>query len=306
MNANLSILHIWTEDNLRLQGIHYEPEEKNDCVLFIHGMSGNFIENYFAHVLGEVLARSNVGFVYSHNRGYNHINDIATKELKEDGGYKTVRVGATYERFVDCIYDIDGWLKKSRRLGYKRIVLLGHSLGCNKTIYYFSEKKPKDVIGVVFASPPDMVGLFEKPECQPNHGELLKEAKKNVKESKPRKILSGMVWDWYRLSSQTYIDLSERDGAIDNLPILRNPKRFSELATISVPILGIMGENDDIAIRTLEEDLDLIASKAVNCPSFTKRFVFGGNHNYERQEKQFSKIVLEWLKDLVKVKFPNG
>lgn len=53
---------------------------------------------------------------------------------------------------------------------------------------------------------------------------------------------------------------------------MRNPREFSQLAAVDVPILGIMGENDDIAIRTLEEDLDLIASKAVGAPSFTRWF----------------------------------
>ena len=299
MKPQLEILHIWTSDNLRLQGVHYKAEIKDTCVLFIHGMSGNFIENYFAHILGKTLAENGIGFIYAHNRGYGHINDIVTKEIKEDSGYKTVRIGAMYERFSECIYDIDGWLKKCRVLGYKKIVLLGHSLGCNKTVHYFSKKRQKNVIGIILASPPDIVGLFEKPEYQANHKELFEEAKRNIKEGKPRKIVSGIVWDWYQLSSQTYVDLSERNGLADNLPVLRNPKEFSELASINVPILGIMGEHDDIAIRTLKDDLDLIASKAINCPSFTKRFVKGANHNYERQEKDFAKIVLKWIMEVL-------
>lgn len=161
-------------------------------------------------------------------------------------------------------------MSEVRSLGYKKIVLLGHSLWTNKTIHYFSEKKPSDVVGVVLASPPDMVGLFEKPEYQPNHKELRDEAKRNVAEGNPRKLVSGLLWDWYTLSSQTYLDLSQQGGPVDNLPVMRNPEKFSELAQINVPILGVMGEKDDIAIRTLEEDLELIKEKAIACPSFTK------------------------------------
>lgn len=142
MLATQELLYIWTEDDLRLQGVHYIPSEKGDlCVLVVHGMSGNILENYWAHVLGEKLAKSGIGCVYGHNRGYNHINDIVTKERLEGGGYKTRRIGATYERFEECVFDIDVWLKECRSLGYKRLVLLGHSLGCNKTVYYFSKKK---------------------------------------------------------------------------------------------------------------------------------------------------------------------
>ena len=288
----MNTLYIWTEDELRLQGVHYEPQSKDVCVLVVHGMSGNIIENYFCDVLGKTLSKSGVGCIYGHNRGYNHINDI----LKKDG--KTVRMGAMYERFDECVFDIEAWVSEVRKLGYKKIVLLGHSLGCNKTIRYFNKNKPEGVTGVVLASPPDMVGLFEKPEYQPNHHELLEEARKNVTEGNPLKLVSGIVWDWYTLSSQTYLDLSEQDGPADNLPVMKNPDTFPELASINVPLLGIMGEKDDIAIHTLEEDLDLIEKKATECPTFTKKFIKDGTHTYDGQENQFSQAVLDWVKQL--------
>ena len=297
MSFAINILYIWTSDNLRLQGIHYIPEEKDICVLLIHGMSGNFIENYFGSVLGETLATDGIGFIYSHNRGYNHINDIATKEIKEDDGYKTIRIGAVYERFLKSVNDIEAWLNECQKFGYKRIILLGHSLGCNKTIHYYHKQNPKSVIGIILASPPDMVGLAKLPKYQLNYKELLKEAKRNVAEGNPRKLLSSLLWDWYQLSSQTFLDLFEENGPADNLPILKNPEKFPELATINVPILGIMGENDDIAIKTLHEDLGLIASKAINCPSFTKKFIKDANHTYDRQEKQFANIIKAWIKE---------
>lgn len=295
---NLNILYIWTKDSLRLEGVHYEPGRKDICVLVIHGMSGNFIENKWADVTGKKLGENGTGFVYAHNRGYGHINDIATKEIKEDGGYKTIRAGAAYERFTDCVYDIDAWVKEVRELGYKKIILLGHSLGCNKVIYYLHRNKQKDIVGIILASPPDMVALVKKPGYQLNYGELLKEAKENLKKGEPRKLLSGLIWDWFILSSQTFLDLFEEGGAADNLPVLRNPEEFSELASIDVPILAIMGEHDDIAVRTLKEDLDLIESKATSCPVFTKQFIKGGNHNYERQEKSFANTILQWITNL--------
>lgn len=309
MNIGSNLLYIWTKDNLRLPGVHYLPQTGsiNTCLLFIHGMSGNILENYFAHVLGNILANNGMGMIYGHNRGYNHINDILKKKTgiiskrnDTESIYTTERYGAIYERFNDCILDIDAWLEECRKLGYKKIILLGHSLGANKVIHYFSQKQPKDVEGVILASPPDMVGLFEKSEYQPNHQKLQEEARKNIKEGNPRKIVSEMIWDWYNLSSQTYLDLSEQEGPADNLPILRNPKKFEELATINVPILGIMGEYDDIVIRSLKKDLELIASKTVNSPVFTKKFIKGANHVYDTKEEDFAEVILEWVKSLVK------
>ena len=52
--------------------------------------------------------------------------------VREDGSI--CRCGTRYEIFEESIYDIDGAVDKAINLGYKRIVLLGHSYGCNKII----------------------------------------------------------------------------------------------------------------------------------------------------------------------------
>jgi len=291
----MDFCYVRTSDDLKLQGVQYEPEAKDVCVLFVHGMSGNMIENYFADLLGQRLAQSGIGFLYGHNRGYNHINDIATSKLKDKGGYETKRLGATYEIFTDCLLDIDAWIEEVRKLGYRRVVLMGHSLGCNKTIYYFSQKKPDNVVGVILASPPDMIGLVQKPEYQPNSSQLYQEAKENVAKGQPRELLSSMIWDWYNLSSQTFLSLFSENTEIDNLPILRKPDEFPQLASINVPILGFMGEYDDIVIRTLEEDMDLIESRATRCPAFAKKYVPKASHTYDGAEERVSEIVLDWL-----------
>jgi predicted alpha/beta-fold hydrolase len=153
----IHILNIWTQDNLRLQGIHYELGKKNTCVLLIHGMSGNFIENYFGVVLGEYLQQNGYGFIYAHNRGYNHINDVAVNEVDSKNAFKTKRVGAVYERFGECVFDIDAWVKKVFDLGYKEVILVGHSLGCNKVIHYLYKNISDKLTGLILLSPPDMV-----------------------------------------------------------------------------------------------------------------------------------------------------
>jgi len=293
----INISHVWTVDGLRLMGIHYEPELKNTCVLFIHGMSGNFIENYFGQILGETLVTAGIGFIYSHNRGYNHVNDIATKEKQENGGFKTVRVGATYERFEDSVFDIEAWVEETKKYGYQKIILMGHSLGCNKVIHHLFKKGSKEITGLILASPPDMVANGEEAGKSKIYDSLLVEAKKNVVENNPRKLLSQQLWDWYTLSSQTFLDLFEEFGPADNLPLMRNPEQFPELASVDIPIFVLIGEFDDIVVRTLEGDLSLIEKKATSTPSFTKKILPKANHCYEGQEKTLANEVLDWIKN---------
>lgn len=142
MPHHLSVIYTRTADDLQLQGMHYQPTKKTDtCVLLIHGMGGNFIENVFGDVLGQVFTDQGIAYIYSHNRGYSHTNDIATSEKKPDNGFEYQRHGASYERFSQSHHDIDAWVKCALKQGYSKVILMGHSLGCAKAIYWFNKSK---------------------------------------------------------------------------------------------------------------------------------------------------------------------
>ncbi len=293
----VKIIHGWTEDELSLQGFHWESEDKNICVVYVHGMSGNIIENYFAEVLGDELTNNDIGFLYGHNRGYSHINDIRTKKIEKNNSKKTISIGQIYERFNESYYDIDLWVNEAKQMGYNKIILMGHSLGCNKVIHYFAKNNNNFVEKIILASPPDMVGLAKMKKYQPNYQEILTEAKKNVKNNKSRKIINSLLWDWYHISSQTFLDLFKDGCSADNLPLLRNPEKFDELSKIDVPIFAFMGEYDDIEIKSLKEDLGLIKEKAISCPDFDIEILKGANHIYENKEKELSEMIIKWIKN---------
>ena len=178
---------------------------------------------------------------------------------------------------------------------HKKIILTGHSLGCNKTIHYIHKANPDHLAAVILLSPPDMVANGKESGKSKIYENQLKEAENNVRNGEPRKLLSDILWNWYHLSSQTFLDLFKDKCPADNLPIMRNPDRFIELESIKVPILSIMGEFDDIVVRTLEDDMKLIASKAVNALSFTQVFIAGANHVYDNREKELAHKIVDWL-----------
>lgn len=280
MNTNIDFIYDYTEDGLRLQGTHFEPQEKDICVILTHGMCGTIIDNYFATIWGKCLANNNIGFLYGHNRGYSIENDIVMK----DGTLK--RYGCMYEIFEECIFDIDLWIKKAKELGYKRIILAGHSYGCNKIIYYYYKKKP-DILGMVLASAPDM-SFSDK-----DHEVLIKEAKENVENNKPMKILHKMVDNYMYFSSQTYYNWYQENSNVDNLPVVRNPEKWDQFSKIDIPILTFSGSNEEKWYLQLE----LLKEKALSCPNFTFEIIENTGHTYKDCEKQTGKLIAKWIKE---------
>lgn len=293
----VNIEYAWTDDDLRLMGVHYAG--KKTCVVVVHGMSGSIIENYFAVVLGEKLVSQGIGLLYGHNRGYGYQSVMPKRPTAEDNGWHHERHGTMYELFEESPRDIDAWVKRARALGYERIVLMGHSLGCSKVVYYISQHPDVDFAGVILASPPDVVGLAEMATRQPDHLELLGRARELLQLGRPYELVGGGGRNMYALSAQTYASMFERDGAADNLPVRRNPERFEQLASITWPMLVTLGNRDDIIIRSAEEDVALIRAKATSAPACTTKIIDGANHNYENREHDFSEVVSAWVERLL-------
>lgn len=53
---------------------------------------------------------------------------------------KAIVIGANNEIFEDCLIDIGAAIDFAKSKGYSEIVLMGHSYGCNKIVYYALEK----------------------------------------------------------------------------------------------------------------------------------------------------------------------
>lgn len=282
MNNVEFINDAYTKDNMRLPMVHFNTNEKDICVIFVHGMCQTIIDNYFAIVCGNTLSENKIGFIYAHNRGYSIENDI----LMKDGTY--TRCGCMYEIFEDCVLDIDLAIEKAKELGYKRIILMGHSYGCNKLIYYYYKKRP-DILGVILSSAPDMVGL--QLLRQKDYKELIKEAKENIDNGDSTKLLSNLVEDYMYMSSQTYFNWFNKNSNLDNLPVMSNSNNWYQFESIDVPILTFSG--------SLETDnylhLDLLKDKAKNCNNFECKIIENANHFYHNKEDEISLLILNWI-----------
>ena len=183
------------------------------------------------------------------------------------------------------------WVKKAYELGYKRIVLAGHSFGSNKVLYYYYKNHP-DIIGIIFASPPDMQGLTRMYE--PNYDLLLKETEKNISEGQPRKLTSKLVENYLPFSSATFQNFYKPGSNVDNFPITRNPEHYKQLETVEVPILAFSGANEEEPFL----QLDLLKQKAKKCSDFTYKIISNTNHIYWKKEKETGMLILNWLKNL--------
>ena len=276
------INNAYTVDGLMLPMVHFESKEKDVCIICIHGMCGTIVDNYFATVWGKILSEKNIGFIYEHNRGHSIENDI----VMNDGSFK--RCGCMYEIFEDCIYDIDLAIQTAKDKGYKKIILLGHSYGCNKVIYYYYKKHP-NILGIILASAPDMIGSHLLVE--PDYKELLEEAKKNIDNNEPQKLLHKMIEDYMYMSSLTYYNWYNKNSNLNNLPVISNKEHWEQFETIDVPVLTFSGSNEE----DYYQHLDLLKDKALNCKNFEYKIIENTGHTYKNKEKEIANLIFDFI-----------
>lgn len=116
-----------------------------DFVL-VHGTGSNF---HHPGVLGTFAAQASAstGDVWRINtRGHDGVVSIPGRRGSRRGG-------ATYEVISECIEDLEAWTQRIASRG-KRVVLVGHSMGAVKSIYYAAKRNPAAVAAVVAINPP--------------------------------------------------------------------------------------------------------------------------------------------------------
>ena len=288
-----SFVNFLATDGVKLQGLLFEPQQKEETiVIHLHGMAGSFYENSFIPVMAEQYTQNGLSFLSFNNRGHDYLCDLEIK--KSDNSLSSVG-GAAYEIIEESEFDIDGAIEYSKSLGYKRIILQGHSSGANKIVYYMS-KKQEDTVGIVLISPCDDIGLHIDEIGEQKYGELINLAKSYVSKGEYKHLMPENTFFDYWLSSKTYLDCFVENSAFDAFPY-RNPNNsFSMFNLINKPIFVSFGTDGDFLLQSPEVVRGILERKKSDNTEISFNIVDGASHSYSGKENELVVLILNWIK----------
>ena len=136
-------------NNLELIGLLFEPQNQHTqtIVIHIHGNYGNFYNNKFIWHMSKIYTMNNIAFL--------SFNLSVHDGLCE--GYRLGvldYIGGGVSDYNESLLDIDAAVRFARQIGYRNIILQGHSLGCDKILDYIINKCFNDC-KIVLLSPVD-------------------------------------------------------------------------------------------------------------------------------------------------------
>lgn len=280
------LVRINSNDNIEMVGILYEPEEKSKkIVIHVHGLCGNFYENRLLDILAKTYTNKGISFLTFNNRGTNFVSEL----LK---GNDFEIIGGCYEKFTDCLLDIEGAVNYAKVKGYTDIILEGHSYGCNKVVYYYNKKKNESIKKIVLLAPCDIPQECVKFLSKEEYEKAKRESTRLVSEGKQKQLIDFSVNANGKISAGTYYNDFLPNGKNDFIRYVDGENRKSEaLASIDIPILVIFGDVDECV---LTQDIETVKKYLNNnIKDCNIQIIKGADHSYTDKYEELGEIIKE-------------
>ena len=282
------IVQVKTRDDLWLYGLYLRADKNDTVFINIHGTASNFYEEYFIEIFANTFLKEGVSILSTNNRGAG-VYDAYQKS------------GAAVEKFEDCLIDIDAWIEFAIGEGYKKIILSGHSLGTEKTVYYMSNGKyANKVTSVILLSPADSYGSHQMLDGETNPRlvrveELLKEAQSLVEQDHGDMFLQrdayGSREGIMPKSAESFMDfLGPKSKLLDALPFAAG--RLGAYGKIKLPILVVIGDQKEYTAIPIKNALELMAKENKNTEVHQMK---NCGHDFQEKEKELADIVLKFI-----------
>jgi pimeloyl-ACP methyl ester carboxylesterase len=165
--------------------------------------------------------------------------------------------------------------------GYRRIILIGHSLGAIKSIIYQGTRRRADIVGIVSCSAPRQF-YSERVARQAGFREVIEKAEAMIAEGKGEELIPVGVGSTPGIfTARAHVNKYGRDDNNDCRPYAKH---------LGCPLLAIVGSAEPkFFYEYAQEIVAGVGAKGV-C-----KLVDGANHFYNRHTSQMIEVIYQWL-----------
>ena len=282
------LIRIENSKGLELCGIYFYDARNKITIAHIHGNYGNFYRNPFISIFSKIFLENGINFLSINNSGH-------------DGLYEGFRhgvleyAGGAISDFNESYHDIESIINYAEHLNQK-IILQGHSLGCDKILNYLI--KSNKIYDFILLSPVDSFCV----QKEWIHPETIKEQVCRINQ-----INDSMQFDWLPL--QEYGAKSSYNHWTYHIPVTK--KAFLSIVegaaftylnleqnvdfSIDGNCITYIGEKDELLTSTSNEMFDYLKT---HIPKLTKIKGLMASHDIGSVANDVASQIVKWLSRL--------
>jgi len=244
-------------------------KKSRSLLIFVHGMGSNFYKSKFKKAWMRLGPQKGLDVFCFNNRG-------CEGEVSD-------------EQFRNCIPDIDAALNFARKEKYNRIVLLGHSTGCQKITYYQHRRQAADVSALILTAIGDDMAIAKR-DLGRDYTRWLKRARQFTAKGKGETRLPPCCLNF---SARRFLSAVDPDETEANLFRMDGDMRI--FSRLKLPLLAVFPEKEQYACMPVNEMANRLkiksASSRMDCALIPE-----ADHSFHRQEERCVMTCLQWLR----------
>lgn len=246
----------------------FEPQDADTCVVYIHGFAGEF--DNLANSIKESVNIDNIAFAFPF---------FNCEGLD----------GAKNENYDYIVPDLEIVYKYIKRR-YKRLIAIGHSLGCNKILLYIKTIKKCNIDKLILLAPQDL----SEARNMLIHNGMMKESKINIENGQPKKILTGKFLGFAEISSKTFYQLANFNELHNTS--YKHGDNINFVKDITIPTLVIIGQNDPgVENRDNKAPEDLMKELIKQNKNASYQIIPEAKHAFKNHLSELNEIIIKFI-----------
>ena len=203
--------------------------------------------------------------------------------------------GSSYELFEDCVLDIEGIVNWVKERGYNHIVLEGHSYGCNKAVYYYTQKQDESVKMIVLLAPCDIPKEVENYTGK-DYQTCISKAKELMENGKEEELIDFCVFVNGKISAKTFYTDLLYNRTCDFFRYREREGKSPILNRIEIPVFIPFGDKDECVLtQPIEDVIYYLQNNLKNCDI---KVIKDADHAYTGKYDELEKAIDTYLKEL--------
>jgi len=282
------VIEIVTPKKVLLNGLWFGSRRTRDVFIVIHGLT-NSVFSRVPRELPAHLVDKNTAVLSFNNRGHGIVSGFKK-------GNRPMIAGSAHEIFTDCVDDIRGAVNVARRMGAKNIYLIGHSTGCQKSVFYASRMKKRPLVkGIILLAPISDYSAEMHLQGKRKIARAAKAARALVRKGKKHQLLPSHLWPDH-IDAQRFLSLYTPDSKEEMFTYAQPKKIPRPLQSVKLPILAIFAGVDEFADRPA---IDIAEWFERNTGASLGTFIVPqATHSFHGKEVDVASAIKDWMRQL--------